>query len=256
VRNHGTRVELVRMRPHDHIGWVYAGPAAFAALARPFLEEGASRNERLLFVVEDPGAAEFSELVGVFDPEVLQVLSLVEVYGPSGVVDATRQRATFVGALNDALDQGYAGIRVAADNTTLVSSAERLEAWIRWELMADRMMAESRIIGLCGFDRERVAIDRLRHLATLHPLSSAAEPRPQFLLFAEEDGLYIEGEVDSFAVEHVWLALEVLPPKTRVVLDMTRAHLRGKTARASLGRLADAGVEVTVIGVPELAELN
>lgn len=255
MRSHGPRVELVRMRPHDHIGWVYSGLGQFATLTKPFLEEGASTRERLMFVAEDPKAVDFSELISEFDPEMLQIASIAEVYGASGVVDANQQRSTFVAAMDEALAEGYTGIRVAADNSPLVDTPERLEAWIRWELMADRMMSENKVTGLCAFDRNRVAVDTLRHLATLHPLSSAAEPAPQFLLFAEEDGLCIEGEVDSFAVEHLWLALKVLPPKTKVKVDLTRANLRGGV-RNDLRVLCETGVEVTIIGLPEGAEQN
>jgi hypothetical protein len=40
MRSNGTRVELVWMRPHDHIGWVFAGPGEFADVAQDFLNEG------------------------------------------------------------------------------------------------------------------------------------------------------------------------------------------------------------------------
>ena len=238
------------MRPHDHIGWVYSGLAELATLARPFLEEGASRRERLMLVTEDPFAPEFEALVSGIDPEILQVASVADVYGPSGVVDPARQRTTFLGALEGAVGDGFTGIRVAADNSPLVDTPERLDAWIGWELTADRMMAGNPITGLCAFDRDRVAIDTLRHLATLHPLSSAAEPAPQFLLFAEEDGLHIEGEVDSFAVDHLWLALDVLPPKTKVTVDVTRAIIRGEGVKRSLQVLSETrGVEVSIVGL-------
>lgn len=250
MRHHGSRIELLPLRPNDHIGWVYSGLDEFVGLTLPFLEEGASRQERLMFVADDPGRPAFGELTSRFDPETLQIASVSEVYGPSGVVDPDRQRRTFVDAMKEALDEGYTGIRVAADNSSLVDRPARLEAWIRWELVADRMMCENQVTGLCAFDRHRVAIDTLRHLATLHPLSSAAEPAPQFLLFAEPDGLCIEGEVDSTAVDHLWLALKILPPKTKVKIDLTRARLRGRAARAGLEHLRETGVDFTVVGAP------
>lgn len=51
---------------------------------------------------------------------------------PAGFVDAPTQRATFADALADAAVEGDSGIRVAADNTPLVT-------------------------GLCAFDGERVS---------------------------------------------------------------------------------------------------
>jgi len=248
MRDHGTRFECLRLRPHDHVGWVFSGSSGFAALAGPFLAEGAALGERLMYVAADPGPAAVAGLADMVGPYALQVASIAEVYGASGVIDAHSQRATFAGALADALAEGHSGIRVAADNTPLVTDEVRLAAWIRWEMVADRFMSENRVTGLCAFDREKVDVDRLRHLATLHPLSSAASPVPQFRLFADSGKLRVEGEIDSFAVSQLWLALDALPPKTGVLVDLAAATLRSRAVLAGLGRLRDAGVPVTIEG--------
>jgi len=247
MRDHGTRFECLRLRPHDHIGWVFAGSRGFAALAGPFLAEGAARGERLMYVAADPSPAALAGLSEAVGPQVLRVASIAEVYGASGVVDAPSQRATFGAALADARAEGFSGIRVAADNTPLVTDEVRLAAWIRWEIVADRFMSENPVTGLCAFDEERVDVDRLRHLATLHPLSSAASPVPQFRLFADSGQLCVEGEIDSLAVSQLRLALDALPPKTGVLIDLATAALRSR-AVAGLGRLCDTGVPVTIRG--------
>ena len=126
MRHSGDCFEIVGMRPHDHIGWVFGGAGAFDGLARRFLIEGAERGERLMFVAEDPDPEVVDGIVD--DPDALQVASIAEVYGASGVVDPASQRATFADALREALSAGYRGIRVAADNTPLVLDAERLTA--------------------------------------------------------------------------------------------------------------------------------
>lgn len=102
--------------------------------------------------------------------------------------------------------------------------------------VADRFMSENHVTGLCAFDQERVDVDRLRHLATLHPLSSVTSPVPQFRLFADSGQLCVEGEIDSFAVSQLWLALDALPPKTGVLVDLATATLRSQEVLAALGR--------------------
>lgn len=247
MRNRGGRVECLRMRPHDHIGWAFAGPAEFAGLARPFLAEGAALGEKLMYVAADPDPA---AVAGLASPDALQIVSVAEVYGNSGIVDALAQRATFSGALAQALGEGYMGIRVAADNTPLVTDDRRLAAWIEWEIVADRFMSENPVTGLCAFDRKKVDVDRLRHLASLHPLSTAAQPAPQFRLFADSGALCVEGEIDAFAVSQLELALRALPPRTGVRIDLAAVTLRGRKVMADLGQLADAGVPVTIRGEP------
>ena len=250
MRSHGTRFECLRVRPGDHICWVFAGPDGFAELARPFLAEGLARGEKLMYVAADSSPVGVAGLAGLAGPPVLEVASIADVYGASGIVDAARQRATFAAALAGALAEGFTGIRVAADNTPLVTGQTRLKAWIEWEITADRFMSENLVTGLCAFDRDRVDVDRLRHLATLHPLSAAGSPVPQFRLFADTGDLCIEGEIDSLTVDQLRLALAVSPPRTGVLIDLAAATIRGRTTLASLGYLAGDGVAVTIHGEP------
>jgi hypothetical protein len=189
-------------------------------------------------------------VAGLAAPGALAVASIAEVYGSSGIVDAPSQQATFTMALVQALAEGYTGIRVAADNTPMVTDEARLAAWIRWEVAADRFMPENPVTGLCAFDREQVDVNRLRHLATLHPLSPADHPVPQFRLFADAGDLWIEGEIDTFAVSQLRLALDTLPPHTCVQIDLATATLRGAKVLAGLGYLAGTGVVVTIRGEP------
>ncbi len=109
------------MRPHDHIGWVFDGPAGFDALAAPFLAEGAERCERLMYIAADPDPAIVSGLGAAIGSHGVQVASIAEVYGATGVVDPSALLATFSAVFVDALAEGYRGIRVAADNTPLVT---------------------------------------------------------------------------------------------------------------------------------------
>jgi hypothetical protein len=252
MRARGTRFELVGMQPHDHIGWVFSGPAEFSDLASGFLAEGAARGELLMFVADEPGGHPLTGLGSFTKPGALRVARTADVYGASGVVDAGRQRATFAEALAEALAEGYTGIRVAADNTSLVSSPEQFEAWLRWENAADRFMSENPVTGLCAFDRDLVDVDRLRHVTMLHPLSSAGCPIPQYRLFADGQALYVEGDIDSSAVDELDRALRSLPPGTGVVIDLATATLLSRRVLAGLAGLAATGVDVTICGAPAL----
>jgi len=245
MRSSGARVELMWMRPHDHIGWVFSDADEFARVSRDFLQEGLELGEYLLFVAADPAEGAYQRLVASFASAELHVASIAEVYGESGVVDAVAQRATFASTLANALADGYSGIRVAADNTSLVTSPRRLKAWMHWELVADRFMVENRVTGLCGFNRTAVNVDTLRHLVTLHPLSSAAEPLPQFRLFVDTDGLCLEGDIDDLAISHLHRALGVLPKGTPAIVDLARARPRDNAVNNELRQLADAGVVLT-----------
>ena len=246
-RPRGSRFEVLRMKPHDHIGWVFSGPGEFHVLAEPFLAEGASRNERLMYVAEDPVRRDFGEWTQSLYPGTLTVTSIAEVYGPSGIVDASKQRATFAQVLTESLAEGYSGIRVAADNTPLVLDQERLASWVRWESVADHFMAENQVTGLCAFDRTRIDVERLRDLAALHPLGSAEGPKPPFRLFTQERALWLEGVLTPLSVGQAELALESLPARTDLVVAV-QGQIVASDAFSALRRLTEAGVVVTVRG--------
>jgi hypothetical protein len=233
------------MRPHDHIGWAFSGAEEFADVATGFLAEGLGLGERLLFVAADPSDEAYARIAESFAPDDLRTASIADVYGASGIVDAPAQRAAFAATLAEALADGYTGLRVAADNTTLVSTPERLRAWIHWELVADRFMADNQVTGLCGFDRTAVNVDTLRHVVTLHPLSSAVAPLPQFRLFVDGGGLCLEGDIDGFAVGHLQRALGLLPRGTPAAVDLSRARPRDRGVEDELRQLAGTGVALT-----------
>lgn len=158
-----------RRWPTGHFSWVFKGEEQFEGGATSFLAEGAARGERLMIVSDDPSPDLWPERL--VEQRALMISSTTEVYGASRVVDAAVQRETFASALAEALSEGYSGIRVAADNTSLTSDPERLEAWMRWEEVADRFMAENPVTGMCGFDRQRATSGTLHRLSSLHEVS-------------------------------------------------------------------------------------
>lgn len=250
MRNYGTRFECITMRPHDHIGWIFDDLTEFDALAAPFLAEGAARGEWLMYIAADPAPDVESRLGTAVASHGVHVASTADVYGRTGIVDPTSLLATFSAVFVDALANGCSGLRVAADNTSLVTREAGLAAWFRWEIIADRFMAENPATAMCAFNREKVDVNRLRHLATLHPLSSPDNPEPQYRLFAEKGLLRVEGQIDSYAVSQIVLALEVLPPDTGVLIDLGSAQLVSRAPVEGLRELRDAGVTVTVLGAP------
>lgn len=119
-----------------------------------------------MFVADEPQPRNWPQ--HLLDRGVLRVASTSEVYGAERTVDADRQRATFAEVLAEALAEGYTGIRVAADNTSLTVGPERLEAWARWEAVADQFLAENPVTGLCAFDRSRLDDELLGELMAHH----------------------------------------------------------------------------------------
>ena len=149
-----------------HGSYAFAGIAAFEGGATSFLAEGARRNERLMLVADDPRRDLWPK--SLIDRGDLVIASTAEVYGAMRMVDAVSQREIFALALSEALQMGYGGIRVAADNTSLIEGSERLEAWGGWETLAEEFMATSPMTSLCSFDRSRIDAGTLRAVLEMH----------------------------------------------------------------------------------------
>jgi MEDS: MEthanogen/methylotroph, DcmR Sensory domain len=122
-----------------------------------------------MFLVDNPVVEQWPK--ELMDRGELVIASVTEIYGPERMVAATSQRETFAAALVEARSMGYRGIRVAADNSSLVDTPERLEAWLAWEEVADRFMAENPVTGLCAFDRTRVGSATLSEVMGTHRAS-------------------------------------------------------------------------------------
>lgn len=152
--------------PTGHIGWIFASRSEFEGRTTVFLAEGLARREKLMLVSADPKPHLWPEKL--MKSGVLTLSSVSEVYGPSGIVDAPLQRSTFLEALDGALADGFSGIRVAADNSSLISTDERMAAWLRWEQVADDLMSDHPITGLCAFDRSTCSTEQLRDVMELH----------------------------------------------------------------------------------------
>jgi hypothetical protein len=58
----------------------------------------------------------------------------------------------------------------------------------------------------------------------------------------------IEGRVDSYAITQLWLALETLPERADVVVDLATARLMGPGVLAGLTQLCDCGIGVRIRG--------
>src|SRR5262249_35101455 len=111
--------------PSGHVGWVYSGVSRFESGATTFLAAGAARGERQMFVADDPVVEQWPK--HLVDRRALVIASVTEIYGDTRMVVPTSQRDTFAAALAEALSEGYTGIRVAADNSSLVDTPDRLQ---------------------------------------------------------------------------------------------------------------------------------
>ena len=116
--------------------------------------------------------------------EAIRVISFEEFYGATEPVDPAAVIKRCDAATQEALADGYRGLRVSADVTDLVRAPEQQDAFARCEFLLERYSARHPLSAMCGYRRELG--DAVTQFACLH----AAVPAglTPFQVFACDDG--------------------------------------------------------------------
>jgi anti-anti-sigma regulatory factor len=186
-----------------HVCCLHHHAAEYHHRLASFFTEGLGEGLRVAYAGSDGAEAARADLADVEDLDRLlaegavRILSLQDLYG-TGAVDPERVVATYAAATEEALADGFRGLRVSADLTELVRLPAQQDALARSEFLITRYMAAHPLSGLCGFDLD-LGSDTVTEFASLH----GAEPSEQvgFQVFGCADGaLGLAGQFDPVGV--------------------------------------------------------
>jgi ABC-type transporter Mla MlaB component len=228
VRQHGRLGTAKDLAMHDHACWIYDDDGERREAVVDFLRDGLELGQRLLYVGGDSVERlrdDLESLDGVeplIEGGALQVLSLT---GERSVdpVDAERRLEAYAAAADQAVADGYAGLRVAVAVTGSVAGRGTWDAHKRWESLVDRSIVSRPLTALCLYDRREVPDRVLADLASLHPVSHGPAGMVPFrVFFSSPDALVLEGEVDYFCAADLGRLLDVTRHDDgEVVLDLS-----------------------------------
>lgn len=207
---------------HDHLSWPYEDRDDFVRRVREFVTDGLALGLRCIYAADRPLEQLEADLAGIpnLHAEVargaLTITVLGELYPEDAAVDHDMMLSTFAAATEDALAQGYTGLRVVADATPLLRSPEQLAAFATWEHKADRYMTRHPFSAMCAFDWTELPGSATAALACLHPAARAG--MAAFGVFASDGhaDLALAGELDKSATDDLRVCLG------RTGLDITR----------------------------------
>jgi hypothetical protein len=211
MREHGLVSSAAGLGLHGHVCWTYSEDSELIRAAAEYLADGARLGQRLVYVAPQERLHLAGEHRGV------EVLPLSAFYEPGRPSDPDRLLAIYEAAVDEALADGFSGLRVVADVTDLAADPD---CQCRWESVGDNLMAERPLSALCCYDRRRLAPDVLHDLCSVHPVVN--EPVP-FRIYASGTGLRLDGEIDFFSTD----ALRRLLPLTahgQSTLDLSGAR--------------------------------
>jgi anti-anti-sigma regulatory factor len=212
---------------HDHVGWAFGHPTEFRTQAGRFLSEGLAARQRIIYVAgagtAGPGAIDGLDAALVTGQA--QITSVPALYTAGETVHPKQQVDTFADAVEQALADGWTGLRVAADVTSLVLSDRQRAAWLRYEHLIDTFLTTHPVSGMCGFDR--TALDRfaMAEVTCLHPVVNP--DASGFRLYTADGtgcGLTLAGEIDRDSRDVLAAALRHVRPalhRGRLTIDAT-----------------------------------
>ena len=171
-----------RLKQGDHLCLIYDTPAEKLAALVPFLRTGLARGERSLFLGQAPassgtGGIERSlENDGIpvgreIERGALVILSDRESWLDRGRFDPNSFQDLLRRAEQQALDDGFSGLRATWDVSWLLDGAPGAERWIEFEAGLNTFLAGSRTSALCRYPRPRSSAPLLEDVLRTHPFA-------------------------------------------------------------------------------------
>jgi signal transduction histidine kinase/ActR/RegA family two-component response regulator len=174
---------IVRLRQGDHLCLIYDRAAEQMAALVPFLKRGLAAAERCLYLAaaattELAERALASEGIDVGRERERGALVLLTSrdsflqggrFNPGAMTDLLRQ------AEQDALDDGFTGLRLASEMSWCLGQEPGTERFLEYEAMLNRFLEGSRSVGLCQYDRSRFSPRVVYDILRTHPFAVLGE---------------------------------------------------------------------------------
>lgn len=168
-----------RLRQGDHLCLIHESAAEQLAALTPFLKSGLGRSERLLVLGSQESCKELAGGLAANGVPAktdngrgtLVLLSEREDWIESGRLDPNSLKDVLRRAEQQALDDGFSGLRVAWDVGWLLDGFGSASRWIELEAEWNHFLAGSRTSLLCHYARSHSPPALLLDVLRTHPLA-------------------------------------------------------------------------------------
>lgn len=196
------------LRSGDHVCWTYSSYAEHRRVLTTSLREGLAEQQRIAYFGVD-GSEErvraYLQQNGLDVESLLGAGTLLlgdarRVYAldDRGRIDVDEMLARYRVLVDEALADGFAGVRVAAEGGWMLDDLSNLDRWSLYELRADLLAAEMPIVALCCYDARSADPVALRSVGAVHGLTlNLAVEDSTFHLHAPSSGtIAVQGDLD------------------------------------------------------------
>lgn len=170
-------VQIARLKKGDHVCMYYETPAEQLAVVSAYIRQGLARQERCLYVAHDRGLNEVAAAlqsagveVGLEQQRGALVLKTVDdVHLENGRFDRAATLGFFTDAVEQAINDGFTGLRTAAEMTWIPDGAPGADRAFDHEAEMNEFYPDSHALGLCQYDRLRMRPETLDEALKTHP---------------------------------------------------------------------------------------
>ncbi|WP_049923496.1 MEDS domain-containing protein [Halopiger djelfimassiliensis] len=162
---------------NDHLALLYEDHDAQFASVVPFVRQGLERGERCLYVADDNSREAVREAMqaGGIDVDAatqsgaLSIHTKAETYLDPGEFDREAMLEFWERSLERATDEGYAGIRAAAEMTWALDSDTSLDLLVEYESILNSLYEDEEYVVLCQYNCDRFPAAVIHDVIRTHP---------------------------------------------------------------------------------------
>ena len=171
------RACLHALRPGQHLCLFYDRMEEQIGITIEFIRGGLEHGERCLYVSDSDTVAKLRETLHqssldareALERRAIVLLPKEQAYLAGGRFDVEGMLTMLEAAVDSALTDGFTGLRAAGDMTWLLDEAPGSERAVEYEAMMNEFYKNSRALGLCLYDRQRLHPTALESALRTHP---------------------------------------------------------------------------------------
>jgi len=170
-------VQIARLKKGDHVCLYHETLAEQLAIVAAYIRQGLAKQERCLYIAHERGLKEVTAALQGSGVEVAReqqraalVLQTVDdVHLKNGRFDCDGMLGFFTEAVDQAINDGFTGLRTAGEMTWIADGVPGAERAFEHEALMNEFYPNSHALGLCQYDRVRMRPEVLDEALKTHP---------------------------------------------------------------------------------------
>ncbi len=177
ARRSTTQEAISRLGAGDHLCCIYRDRGEQMGIVVPYLVHGLHSNNKCLYIIDESTREDvfhaFAEAGVDLTTHIASgqflLLTKAESYLKEGSFDPDRMIATLKLAEANAIDEGYAGLRITGEMTWVFSGLPGVEGLIEYESKLNLFFPNSKSTAICQYHESRFDPDILIDVLHTHP---------------------------------------------------------------------------------------